>query len=160
MTSTTTQNTSLRQRIDDNLDAHLDCTRLLLSTLESEHAALLANDVVALERLTATKAAAADRLGELGSTLNRLRSESGLRRIDELLARCDPSGAAGARWSELIDLAGRCHDANRDNAGLLDARSHQIRSALHLLGRTSGDQTYGRYGSAGNLQGSRPLGLA
>lgn len=160
MTSTPTSNPSLRQRIDDNLDAHLDCTRLLLTTLESERAALLANDVVALERLTSTKAAAADRLGELGATLNRLRSESGLRRIDDLLAQCDPSGASGARWTELIALAARCHDANRDNAGLLDARNQQIRSALRLLGRASADQTYGRYGAASSIQGSRPLGLA
>lgn len=116
--------------------------------------------VVALERLTSTKAAAADRLGELGATLNRRQPESGLRHVDELLTRCDPSGAAGARWTELIALAARCHDANRDNAGLLDARNQQIRSALRLLGRAGADQTYGRYGVANSIQGSRPLGLA
>ncbi len=150
----------LPQRLADNLAAHLDCSQLLLTTLEHEHHALLANDVGSLEQLTATKAAAAHRLAELGGALNRLRSESGVRTIEELLARLDSSGASRARWQELIDLAARCSDANRGNAALLDARQSQIRSALRLLGQGAAPSTYGRYGTAGVAHASRALGLA
>lgn len=160
MTAQPNPNPSLSQRLDDTLAAHLDCTRLLQSTLASEREALLANDIDALERLTSTKAAAAERLAELGSALNRLRGEAGAERIDALIERSDPSGRNGQRWRELIALAAQCHDANRANAALLDARSHQIRSALQLLRGSASGQTYARSGSAGPALGSRPLGLA
>ncbi|SFF55375.1 FlgN protein [Fontimonas thermophila] len=150
----------LPQRLADNLAAHLDCTRLLHATLAHEREALLANDVEALERLTCTKTAAAERLAELGYALNRLRRQAGAERIEAWIERADPSGHCACRWRELIALAAQCHDANRANAALLDARSQQIRSALHVVHGSASTPTYARSGSVAAPLGSRPLGLA
>ncbi|MFP5307316.1 MAG: flagella synthesis protein FlgN [Gammaproteobacteria bacterium] len=151
---------ALRQRLEDNLASHLDCTRLLACALEDERSALVANDIAALERVTLTKAAASEQLSELGRTLNRLREESSAPRIDDLLARCDPSGAAHTRWHEVIDLAAQCAEANRANAALLDARRNRVRQALRLLGSGGTVQTYGASGEDRSAPQPRTLGLA
>ncbi|MFA5942016.1 MAG: flagellar protein FlgN [Sinimarinibacterium sp.] len=150
---------SLSKRVADHLSAHLDCARLLETALQEEHGALLANDVAALEKITQAKSAASERLDELGNSLQRLRGEAGAPDIDALLTRSDP-GSAG-RWKELIELARRCAGANRDNAVLLDARSHQIRNALRLIhGNAGGSETYGRGGNTASAFGPRSLGSA
>ncbi|MEW6169092.1 MAG: flagellar protein FlgN [Pseudomonadota bacterium] len=150
---------ALRKRLEDNLASHLDCARLLACALDDERSALVANDIAALERVTLTKAAASEQLSELGRALNRLREESSAPRIDDLLARCDPSGAAHARWHELMDLAAQCAQVNRANAALLDARRNRVRQALRLLGGGT-VQTYGAAGEDRSAPPPRTLGQA
>lgn len=160
-TNHTTANPTLRLRVADALTQQLNGARQLLETLAAEHQALLASDVGTLEQLTASKAGAAQQLEALGATLLRLRSATGSRDIDELLAGADPSGTTAARWRELIDLAAQCQDANRANAALLEARQTQIRAALRVLSeQAGGNTTYGRGGSAASGFAPRSLGSA
>lgn len=154
---------SLSKRVQDHLTSHLDCARLLETTLQEEHDALLANDVGALEQITQGKSAASERLDRLEQNLQNLRRESGASSIDALLARADPGGTSAGLWTALIDMARRCSGANRDNAILLEARSHQIRNALQLIRGSvgvAGPEVYGRGGSTGAEFGQRSLGSA
>lgn len=153
---------SLSTRVSDHLTSLLDCARLLEAALQEEHDALLANDVVALDKITQAKSAAGERLDQLGGSLQHLRSEAGAANIDALLARADPGGTSAARWRELIEAARRCAGANHDNAILLDTRSHQVRNALRLIrGNAGGSETYGRSGDTSAAAfGPRSLGSA
>lgn len=151
----------LAQHVTENLEAHHACAQRLATALQEERGALLANDIAALQRVTAAKAAASEQLEVLGITLERLRSNAGADSIDALMARSDASGRFRARWTDVIALARDCAAANRDNAALLDARSGQLRAALRMIGGATGaDQTYGREGGTAPGFAPRTFGSA
>jgi flagellar biosynthesis/type III secretory pathway chaperone len=146
--------------LQQNLDAQHDCAQQLLGLLGSERNALLANDVAALEDVTASKAQAADRMAGLGHSLERLRSGSAAASVDALIAHAGAE-AARERWNALATLAEQCLQANQANAALLSSRQQQIRAALRVLQpATNNDQTYGRGGHTGFHDGPRLLGQA
>ena len=147
-----------RAEIDANLSAQLACAETLATLLGQERAALVASDVTALEALTRDKDRQASLLGRLGSALESMRATSGEPSVHDLLQRF---GVAGDAWSRLGELAGRCLQANRDNAALLGARQQQIRSALQLLQPGGAQQqVYGRGGGASFDFGTRSFGSA
>lgn len=147
-----------RAEIDANLDAQLACAGTLEALLGRERDALVASDVASLETLTREKDHHADRLRQLGGTLEALRSAAGDASVSALLERL---GVAADRWQRLGELAARCLQANRDNAALLTARQRQIRSALQLLQPAGArQQVYGRAGTSAFDFGTRSFGAA
>ncbi len=146
----------LGQQLQANLQAQHDCATLLLDVLREEHNALLGSDVERLERITQAKASAAGTLQQLGATMNRLR---GGHELEALLARL-PTGAVGALWRGLRQLAGQCQDANQSNALLLAARESQLRQTLRALRPADAPELYGRAGRPGLGLAGRRFGAA
>lgn len=131
-------------RVRENLRQHVDSLQLLLELLQQEQAALPGEDVSALERITQSKAAAAEHLHELGR---------------ELLPLQATAMAATQEWAEVQSLAARCQAANAENASLLDIRARTVRTRLQILRGGQGPSLYDRSGASSAL-GSRRLGLA
>ncbi|QHS11064.1 flagella synthesis protein FlgN [Sinimarinibacterium sp. NLF-5-8] len=146
--------------LSDLLQSQLDCTAQLNETLQAEHRALLSNDVSSLEMITRTKAEASDRLAGLGKQIEFLRQQHGGLKLEALTAQLDGSGVASKIWQQTATLAEQCLKANNDNAALLNAREHQIRSALQLIYPAIGTPTYGRSGHDDLQGGSRSFGSA
>lgn len=135
---------SASERLRDNLRQHLDSLQILLDLLQQEHAALPGDDVSALERITRSKASAAEHLHALGRDMLALRAA-----VDTV----------PEEWAAMQVLAARCQSANATNASLLDVRSRSVRSKLQVLRGNPTPFSYGRCGNASDF-GSRRLGLA
>lgn len=136
--------TPLETRLQDNLQAQLDCARQLLGVLGEERGALIGSDVERLEHLTQTKAQAAGLLQNLGRTLLQLRGNLRVG-LDTWIAQIRP--ALLTQWQELLQLAEQCRRANDDNAMLLATREAQLRNTLRALRPAGTAEVYGRRGS-------------
>jgi flagellar biosynthesis/type III secretory pathway chaperone len=115
----------------------------LSQLLDDEHAALMRNDIAALEDLTPRKAALAEGLGHCISALG------------------SPGALAGQpRWTALLDLAAVCRDRNLANAVLLQTRQQHLRQSLQPLLAGAGPLTYCQDGDRGLGSGTRSFGRA
>ncbi len=135
--------------LQDNLNRHCDSLQLLIELLEQENEALQAQDAESLERITQSKAQAAEHLNLLARELPPAAS----------VARSEP-----ALWARLQALAAQCQQSNRNNAVLLDTRARAVRGRLEVLRSgyapaAQGPAVYGRSGITQNL-GSRRFGFA
>lgn len=115
----------------------------LSQLLDDEHAALMHQDVAALEALTARKAALAEALGRSLAQLG------------------DPAALGGhPRGSALLRLAAVCRDRNLANAVLLQTRQQHLRQSLQPLLAGMAPPTYGEDGDRGLGGGGRSFGRA
>ncbi|SEQ19308.1 Flagellar biosynthesis/type III secretory pathway chaperone [Solimonas aquatica] len=137
-------NASLEDRLQQNLQAQLDCTRQLAELLSQERGALVGSDVERLEQLTQAKAEAAGQLQNLHRGLLQLRGNS-RQALDLWLGGL--RAALLAQWRQLIELAEQCRRANDDNAQLLASREAQLRNTLRVLRPAGSAEVYGRRGS-------------
>lgn len=111
--------------------------------LEDEQAALMRNDIAALEALTPRKAALAEGLGHTLTLLG------------------NPGALAGnPRWNDLLALAAQCRDRNLANAVLLQTRQQHLRQSLQPLLAGAPPLTYGQDGDRGLGSGPRSFGRA
>lgn len=156
--------TDLTAVLADNVNQHLSCAQRLHGALAEEHQALLSKNVDALVRATATKAAAAERLQELGHGLEQIRRGTGQAQaapdVESLFERIGTGPEVSHAWQTVLELAAECAEANDANAALLDARQTEVRAALNVVGAGSDRQTYGRSGYSGHGFSPRSLGLA
>lgn len=127
----------------DALSLGLQQAGELSQLLEDEHAALMRNDVTALEDLTARKAGLAEALGQS-------------------LVRLGDPGTLGAhpRWNALLELAAVCRERNLANAVLLQTRQQHLRQSLQPLLAGAPPLTYGEGGDRGLGSGMRSFGRA
>ncbi|WP_162932515.1 flagella synthesis protein FlgN [Solimonas sp. K1W22B-7] len=144
--------------LTENLRQQLEHTRQLLTTLDAEKQALLADDADQLEQVTAAKSAAAETLRRLGEPVLRLRATQGP--LNAYFARLPEATRLLADWAELQTLAQRCQRANQDNAMVLEVRHRQVRQTLQNLRGEAPQQTYGRGGYGAVALGGQRLGSA
>lgn len=147
-------------QLHDNLSQHLACSKVLLNTLDEERIALQSNDLSQLERVSVTKASAAEMLRRLGVELTRLRERSPAKTMAELCARFPDRPNLARDWSELMSLAAQCQRRNQENAALLDARQQQVRTSLRVLRGDPVPGTYARGGAQAMGLAPRTLGSA
>jgi flagellar biosynthesis/type III secretory pathway chaperone len=153
------------QDLQSELAAHLDrqiaAAHSLLKTLEDERTALKGADVQALEHAGAAKVDALTHFERLEQERRRMcvahddRSafERLIETLDLQIERQSPRNSIGsgatlkATWQRLLELTGRCRDANQTNGLIVGYRQKQIRQLLSLLRGASSADTYSPSGA-------------
>lgn len=132
--------------LTDILDEQIVCSESLIGILESERNALVSSDVEALETVCKTKAAAAQRLFQLGEQM-KIFVAPGLKgaEVEAQLARHPNGSTLVEQWRHLTALATRCSEANRANGAMVEAREVQVRGALAAM-QPEAPAVYGRSG--------------
>lgn len=80
--------------------------------------------------------------------------------LDQQAALDFPGGSIGpgaslrSSWQQLLELTGRCRNANQANGLIVGIRQAQIRQLLGVLRGTGGAQTYGRTGERSSTAGN------
>ncbi|MGH8506005.1 MAG: flagellar protein FlgN [Stenotrophobium sp.] len=131
---------------------HLTCCQSLLTILERERNALIANDPPGLRQISTLKLELVKDLQRLGENLQTLQRGAS---IDALIDAHPAAPQLSAQWHKLMTLAHECEQANFANGALLDERQAQIRRTLNSLFSNSNTTTL--Y-SAGGITGYRPQG--
>lgn len=156
---------SLGQQLSGALNHEADCLQRLLDILKQEHDALLAADIDAIERVTASKNQALAVQLEAESTRHRLLSQSSIDITDEglllLIAKCDNREQLTDSVSHLNSLTQLCRASNRANGRLIMQKQEQARGALNVIRQTSSAApTYSGQGKTTATQANRSLGKA
>lgn len=131
---------------------HLTCCTSLLTILERERNALIANDQSGLQQISALKLELVKELQHLGEQLQFLQRGA---TVDALIDAHPAATQLFTQWQKLMTLAHDCEKANFANGALLDERQAQIRRALNSL--FSNSESTALY-SAGGITGYRPQG--
>ena len=167
------------QDLQPVLKAHLDAQSVaaenLLKTLDEERTALKGTDAHALVAAGAAKVAALARFEELEQT-RRLMCQgrddrATFERLIETLDRQASLHAAGtsigpgatlrATWQRLLELMGRCRDANQANGLIVAHRQKQTRQLLGILRGGGGAETYDPSGARSSIAtGARAIARA
>jgi|GEM_PF-2299093 len=135
-----------KDTVSDIIEAQIACTARLVEVLDSEHTALLVNDLEGLHQACLAKAMAAAHLQQLGDRMN-LKSGNAATRVamEGFLGQLDGASTLLQRWQDLGRLAGRCNTANLANGALIEVREAQVRGALAAL-QPETPALYGRHG--------------
>ena len=131
----------------------------LVALLEREHELLVAN-----RSAEALEDACEARQICMGTLLRVQDERRGLLRLlglpdapaalDDLLARCDPSGELKARWAGTLNSARRCRELNDRNGALVNARMRRVEGLLNVLtGERSTPNLYGPQGQVATNRG-------
>lgn len=151
----------VRQALTHVVQDAMAVAERLSHVLEREKAALIDQDVDAIERAVAAKHSAAADL----ETLEERRQDL----CRDLLGDATPErGALSAAlddpqlWPRFCAALRACHEANAVNGRLVNLRRRHVRQALHILSGSPRDaaDTYGPDAEAGTGSASQVLGSA
>ena len=156
---------SPEQQLSGALNHEADCLQQLLDILKQEHEALLAADIDALERVTASKNQVLAAQLDAESTRHRVLSQSSFDSTDEglrqLIAKCDNREQLNDSVSRLNSLTQQCRANNRINGRLIMQKQEHARGALNVIRQTSNTaSTYSGQGKTTATQINRTLGKA
>jgi len=147
------------QDLTTQLAAHLGgqiaAAHLLLKILEEEHTALKGADAHALDRAGSAKIAALNEFERLEQARRQLcRLHDGRAAFERLIDTLDRGTALRSAWQHLLELTGRCRDANQTNGLIIAYRQKQIRQLLGVLRGASGAHTYSPSGTPNAIAAS------
>jgi len=133
--------------------------------LEQEYKALSDTDIEAVESATSAKnLALADQTDATISRQNFAaqscgdKTDEGMRR---LIANCDNHNELERLFSDLLQLATQCHDANRINGRLIMKKQQQAQRAINIVRQTDNNlPTYSGQGKATITPSARSFGKA
>ncbi|MGQ0530693.1 MAG: flagellar export chaperone FlgN [Panacagrimonas sp.] len=140
-------------RFRANISAQLRIASELEALLGEERRGLIARDWPAVMRISEDKNRLVAQMQNLGRELDPLCAGHALR---EVLARLD----LAHEHAQLLNIADRLQRANRESRSLLDHHQRRVGTALRLMNRGDGGNTYGRNGYAGIGRLSQRLAAA
>jgi flagellar biosynthesis/type III secretory pathway chaperone len=164
----------LQPELKVHLDVQIAAAEQLFKTLEDERAALKGTDAQALDRAGAAKVAALTRFEQLEQE-RRLMCQGHAERapFERLIDALDrqvalqspgfsirPDATLRASWQRLLELTGRCRDANQANGLIVSHRQKQIRQLLGVLRGGGGAETYDPSGARSSTAGARAIARA
>ena len=151
-----------RARLGQLIRAENAALNELSSLLDSEHAYLEANDIVALEGATRERQSCVARIFSIDEERRGICRDTGqpldLNGLQQLIRWCDPQGALAEAWAESSSAAARCRQLNDRNGALVAARLKHVQARLGTLIESRRETvTYGPRGAYSQAPSGRVL---
>jgi flagellar biosynthesis/type III secretory pathway chaperone len=133
----------------------------LVQLLETEYAAILANNLESLDERGNARSRAMGALlkiqDERRSILSLLNYPDTHAGLEKMLRWCDPGNSLTAKWRRCAELATRCRELNERNGLVVNARLRRVEGMLEVITARPPATTYDRDAGLGSNSTGRLL---